>query len=79
MEHDLELISPRLKILEIEVFNIIYNPGNIGKRIFSTQSYPGNSGSLCNKPLVNFLDIRMMSLLNDLCIAYFDLAGKSQN
>ena len=30
MEHDLELISPRLEILEIEVFNIIYNPGNIG-------------------------------------------------
>ena len=34
MEHDLELISPILEILEIEVCNILYNPGNIGKRIF---------------------------------------------
>ena len=34
MEHGLELISPRLEILEIEVFNIIYNPGNIGNWIF---------------------------------------------
>ena len=58
MEHDLELFSPILEILEIGVCNIIYNPGNIGKRIFlishileildrtiHTQSYPGNSGS----------------------------------
>ena len=35
MDHDLELIIARLEILEIEVCNIIYNPGNIGKRIFS--------------------------------------------
>ena len=35
MEHDLELFNPILGILEIEVCNIIYNPGNIGKRIFS--------------------------------------------
>ena len=34
MEHDLELFSPILEILEIGVCNIIYNPGNIGKRIF---------------------------------------------
>ena len=34
MEHDLELIIARLEILEIGVCNIIYNPGNIGKRIF---------------------------------------------
>ena len=34
MEHDLELFIPRLEILEIEVCNILYNPGNIGKRIF---------------------------------------------
>ena len=44
MDHGLGIISPRLEILEIEVFNIIYNPGNIGKRIFLTQSYPGNIG-----------------------------------
>ena len=34
MEHGLELISPRLEILEIEVFNIIYNPGNIENVFF---------------------------------------------
>ena len=46
MDHGLELIIPRLEILEIEVFNIIYNPGNIGKRMFLIQSYPGNIGNL---------------------------------
>ena len=45
MDHGLELIIPRLEILGIEVSNILQNPGNIGKRIFSIQSYPGNSGS----------------------------------
>ena len=44
MEHDLELIIARLEILEIEVCNILQNPGNIGKRIFLIQSYPGNIG-----------------------------------
>ena len=34
MDHGLELIIARLEILEIGVCNIIYNPGNIGKRIF---------------------------------------------
>ena len=29
MEHDLELIIARLEILEIEVCNILQNPGNI--------------------------------------------------
>ena len=38
MEHGLELIIPILEILEIEVCNILYNPGNIGKQIFSIQS-----------------------------------------
>ena len=46
MDHGLELIIPILEILEIEVCNIIYNPGNIGKRFFLTQSYPGNIGNL---------------------------------
>ena len=45
MEHDLELFSPILEILEIGVCNIIYNPGNIGKHIFSNFSYPGNIGN----------------------------------
>ena len=35
MDHDLELINPILEILEIEVSNILYNPGNIGKLGFS--------------------------------------------
>ena len=46
MEHDLEFISPILEILEIEVCNILQNPGNIGKRTFLIQSYPGNIGHL---------------------------------
>ena len=46
MEHDLELIIPRLEMLEIEVCNILYNPGNIEKLCFSIFSYPGNIGNL---------------------------------
>ena len=46
MDHDLELISPILEILEIEVSNILYNPGNIGKLTFSIFSYPVNIGNL---------------------------------
>ena len=46
MEHELELIIARLEILEIEVCNILQNPGNIGKRIFLIQSYPGNIGNV---------------------------------
>ena len=45
MDHGLELFIPILEILEIEVFNILYKPGNIGKRIFSNFSYPGNIGN----------------------------------
>ena len=40
MDHGLELIIARLKILEIGVCNIIYNPGNIVKRIFSLSPTP---------------------------------------
>ena len=46
MEHDLELFSPILEILEIGVCNIIYNPGNIGNLLFPFSGYPGNIGSL---------------------------------
>ena len=46
MDHDSELFIPILEILEIEVCNILQNPGNIGKRIFSNFSYPGNIGNL---------------------------------
>ena len=35
MDHGLELIIGILEILEIEVFNILYNPGNIENLIFS--------------------------------------------
>ena len=45
MEHGLELIIPRLEILEIEVCNIIYNPGNIGNWIFLIFWSPGNIGN----------------------------------
>ena len=45
MEHGLELIIARLEILEIEVCNILQNPGNIGKLSFSIFSYPGNTGN----------------------------------
>ena len=38
MDHGLELISPILEILEIEVSNILYNPGNIGKLCFLCSS-----------------------------------------
>ena len=31
MDHGLELFIPILEMLELEVFNILYNPGNIGK------------------------------------------------
>ena len=45
MDHDLELIIPILEILEIEVSNILYNPGNIGNLSFSIVHYPGNIGN----------------------------------
>ncbi len=34
MDHDLELIISILDKLEIEVFNILWNPGNIGNHSF---------------------------------------------
>ena len=44
MDHDGELIIPVLEILEIEVCNILYNPGNIGKRV------------LLSSPILEILD-----------------------
>ena len=46
MDHGLELIIGILEILEIEVFNILYNPGNLGNIKFSYFVYPGNIGKL---------------------------------
>ena len=46
MEHDLELIIARLEILEIEVCDVLQNPGNIGNRSFSIFWTPGNIGNL---------------------------------
>ena len=46
MDHGLELIIPILEILEIEVCDILYNPGNIGNLSFSNFSYPGHIGNL---------------------------------
>ena len=34
MDHEVSIIRRILEILEIEVSNILYNPGNIGNRIF---------------------------------------------
>ena len=44
MDHGLEFLIPILEMLEIEVCNILYNPGNVGKHFFLIQSYPGNIG-----------------------------------
>ena len=38
MDHGLESITARLEILEIEVCNILQNPGNIGKHVFFLSS-----------------------------------------
>ena len=46
MDHGLGIISPILEILEIEIFNILYKPRDIGNLSFSTSSYPGNTGNL---------------------------------
>ena len=46
MDHGLELIIARLEILEIEVCNILQNPGNIDNTITSFCSDPGNIGKL---------------------------------
>ena len=45
MDHGLELIIARLEILEIEVCNIIHNPGNIGNHSFCRFWTPGNIGN----------------------------------
>ena len=42
MDHGLELIIPILEILEIEVFNVLYKPGNLANLSFSTFYYPGS-------------------------------------
>ena len=42
MDHDLELISPILEILEILVFLYFWTPGNIGNLIFLYFGTPGN-------------------------------------
>ena len=65
MEHDLELIIARLEIVEIEVCNILQNPGNIGNLSFSTSSYPGNIGSYDPyiNPILEIVDRTIQYLL----------------
>ena len=46
MDHNLELIIPRLEIFGNLKFDIFSYPGNIGNRIFSIFSYPGNNRNL---------------------------------
>ena len=62
MDHGLELISPILEILEIEVSNILYNPGNIGNLSFCDFSYPGNIGNL------NFLIYHILEISEDVFV-----------
>ena len=45
MDHGLELILPILEILEIEVSNILYNPGNIGNGIPNLKMFQSTGGS----------------------------------
>ena len=68
MDHRLEIISPRLEILEIEVCNIIYNPGNIGNWIFLIFSYPGNTGNLVFliSHILETLEIEVCNILHNL-------------
>ena len=54
-------------MLEIEVCNILQNPGNIGKRIFLTQSYPGNIGNLIF-PIFPYPGIIGNMIFLDFCI-----------
>ena len=44
MEHDLELIIPRLEIFGNWIFYIFSYPGHIGNRVFLIAWYPGNTG-----------------------------------
>ena len=88
MEHGLELITARLEILEIEVFNILYKPRDIGNLSFSTSSYPGNIGNLIFPifpypgnlgggrvaPLVRFS--RLGLVLEDCFFPYFSASWK---
>ena len=69
MDHGLKLLIPCLEILEIEVCNILYNPGNIGKQTVSVFCYPGNIGNL----FFHFPDI-----LEILEIWFFCILGFSQ-
>ena len=57
MDHGLELIIPMLEILEIQVSNILYNPGNLGNLSFSNFSYPGNIGNLLF-PISDMVEMR---------------------
>ena len=53
MDQGLELIIPILEILEVEVSNILHNPGNIGNLSFPIFYYPGNIGDL-NFPIFSY-------------------------
>ena len=44
MDHDWELFSPILEMLEIEVFNILYDPGIIVNWSLHASQNPGNVG-----------------------------------
>ena len=71
MDHDVELVIPILEILEIEVCNILQNPGNIGNLSFSTSSYPGHIGKhiFSLSPILEIVDRTI-----HIC-SYVDVAG----
>ena len=46
MYHEVSIIPRILEILEVEVFNILHNPGNIGNWIFPIFLNPGNIGNI---------------------------------
>ena len=61
MDHDWELMIPILEILEIEVSNVLCNPGTFGNRIFAIFSYPGNTGGGRAAPPVRFSRLGLCS------------------
>ena len=58
MDHGLEFISPILEILEIEVSNILYNPGNIRNLNLCFAVEPPRKGFFPPKKTIHqFLDM----------------------
>ena len=75
MDHDIELIIPIPEILEIEISNILYNPGNLVNLSFPNFSHPGNLGNQLS-PIYNMVEMRVAGgRLQGLCCAALDYFG----